>query len=79
MENTNRRKSLKRRMNRTAILQFYKARTRQGDINTISERTGYSTSHISNMIAGRRRITDEVADVMYYMSFRRKKASEMIA
>jgi hypothetical protein len=79
MENkTQNRKSLKRRMNRTAILQFYKARAFYGDVERIAERTGYSKSHISNVIAGRRRITDEMADVMYYISYRRKKNSEVL-
>jgi ribosomal protein S21 len=79
MENkTQNRKSLKRRMNRTAILQFYKAREFYGDVERIAERTGYSKSHISNVIAGRRRITDEIANVMYYISYRRKKNSEVL-
>jgi len=46
-------KSLKRRMNRTAILSFYSKRTRRGDIQRIAEETGYSESHISNVKAGR--------------------------
>jgi len=66
-------KSLKRRMNRTAILAFYKAHARRGDNQRISEETGYSESHISNVKAGRRRINNEIANAMYYVSRRRVK------
>ncbi len=65
------RPSLKRRMNRTAILRFYSYRTRRGDNARLAEETGYSESHISNVKAGRRRINDEIADAMYYLSRRR--------
>jgi len=66
-------KSLKRRMNRTAILAFYKARARRGDNQRIADETGYSESHISNVKAGRRRINNEIANAMYYVSRRRIK------
>lgn len=69
-------KSLKRRMNRTAILSFYRHRTRRGDIQRIASETGYSESHISNVKAGRRRITDEIANTMYYISRRRVRQDE---
>lgn len=63
--------SLKKRMNKTAILAFYKKRELRGDNARLSDETGYSESHISNVKAGRRRITDELADAMYYISRRR--------
>jgi hypothetical protein len=63
--------SLKKRMNRTAILSFYKKRELRGDNARLSEETGYSESHISNVKAGRRRITNELANAMYYISRRR--------
>jgi hypothetical protein len=63
--------SLKRRMNRTAILSFYKCRTLSGDNARLSYETGYSESHISNVKAGRRRINDTIANAMYYISRRR--------
>jgi hypothetical protein len=78
MKNTNQ-KSLKRRMNRTAILSFYNARYFNGDIARLSEKTGYSTSHISNVIAGRRSVSNTLADAMYYISCRRTKNSEVWA
>lgn len=69
-------KSLKRRMNRTAILSFYNKRTRRGDVQRLAEETGYSESHISNVKAGRRRITDDIANAMYYISRRRVRQGE---
>ena len=63
--------SLKKRMNRTAILAFYKKRQLRGDNARLSDETGYSESHISNVKAGRRRITNELANAMYYISRRR--------
>lgn len=64
-------KSLKRRMNRTAILRFYSYRTRRGDNTRIALATGYSESHISNIKARRRKINDKIANAMYYISRRR--------
>jgi hypothetical protein len=69
-------KSLKRRMNRTAILSFYMARARRGDNQRIADETGYSESHISNVKARRRRITDEIANAMYYISRRRVRQEQ---
>ena len=71
-------KSLKRRMNRTAILSFYNKRTRRGDVQRLAEETGYSESHISNVKAGRRRITDDIANAMYYISRRRVRQGEFV-
>jgi hypothetical protein len=45
----------------------------------LSEKTGYSTSHISNVIAGRRSVSDVLADAMYYISYRRAKNSDVWA
>ena len=72
----NKMKSLKRRMNRTAILSFYSKRTRRGDVQRLAAETGYSESHISNVKAGRRRITNDIADAMYYLSRRRVRQGE---
>jgi hypothetical protein len=69
-------KSLKRRMNRTAILSFYSKRVRRGDGKRLAEETGYSESHISNVKAGRRRITNEIANAMYYLSRRRVRQEQ---
>lgn len=69
-------KSLKRRMNRTAILSFYSKRARRGDNQRIAEMTGYSESHISNVKAHRRRINDTIANAMYYISRRRVRQEQ---
>jgi len=66
-------KSLKKRMNRTAVLSFYNARKRNGDATRLSEMTGLSTSHISNVTSGRRSVNIELADAMYSISRRRIK------
>lgn len=72
-------KSLKRRMNRTAILRFYLNRSRRGDNVRLSDETGYSESHISNVKAGRRRISTELANAMYYIARRRQRNEEFAA
>ena len=67
-------KSLKKRMNRTAILSFYNARKREGDVTRLSKMTELSMSHISNVLAGRRSVNSELADAMYSVSRRRVNA-----
>ena len=64
------------RLNRTAKQAFYVARSRRGDVTRLSENTGYSVSHISNILAGRRSVNDTIANSMYRMSYRRMKNSE---
>ena len=72
-------KSLKCRMNNTAILSFYSRRSMLGDGQRISEITGYSESHISNVKAGRRRINSDIANAMYQISRRRQRQEEPAA
>jgi len=60
-------------LNRTAKLSFFTHRQRTGDVTRLAEETGYSTSHISNMINGARRINDTVANAMYMLTRRRMK------
>ena len=72
-------KPAKRRMNNTAILMFYRARTRRGDNQRLSDKTGYSESHIVNVREGRRNINDTIANAMYYVSHRRLKNQEQYA
>jgi len=76
MKKKNKMKSLKRRMNRTAILSFYTKRTRRGDVQRLADETGYSESHISNVKNGRRRINNTIANAMYYISRRRVRQGE---
>jgi len=66
----------KSKLNRCAKLTFFNARKRQGDISKLNETTGYSISHITNVLAGRRSIPQELADEMYNISRRRMKNSK---
>jgi len=64
------------KLNRTAKLNFFKARQRQGDVTRVAELTGYSESHVSNVVAGRRSVPQEIANEMYNITRRRMKNSE---
>ena len=64
-------------MNRTAKLSFYNSRKRSGDLTRLSDETGYSVSHVSNMTSGTRRVTNPVANAMYMLTRRRIKNSEL--
>ena len=64
------------KLNRTAKQAFYVARSRKGDVTRLSENTGYSVSHISNVLSGRRSVNNTIANAMYRMSYRRMKNSE---
>jgi hypothetical protein len=66
-------------LNRTAKLSFFNNRKRNGDVTRIADETGYSVSHISNMISGARRVTDVAANAMYNLTRRRVKNSEYFA
>jgi hypothetical protein len=65
------------RLNSTAKLAFYNARKRSGDVARLSEVTGYSTSHITNVMNGNRSINPTIANAMYRISARRLKTSEL--
>lgn len=67
-----------RKLNRTAKLAFYNARQRKGDTARLAETTGYSVSHVSNIINGRRSVNQDVANAMYNMSRRRMKTIELV-
>jgi len=67
-----------RKLNRTAKLAFYNARQRQGDVTRLAETTGYSVSHVSNIINGRRSVNSEVVNAMYSMSRRRVKTIDLV-
>ena len=69
-------KSLKRRMNRTAILSFFTHREKLGDVSRLSYETGFSPSHIYNVRAGRRTVPTDLANAMYYLTRRRVKNEE---
>jgi hypothetical protein len=67
-----------KKLNRTAKLAFYTARTRKGDATRIAANTIYSASHIINVIAGRRSVAPDMADEMYRLSRRRVKNSKLV-
>ena len=54
----------KPKLNRSAKLTFFNARKRQGDVSKLSESTGYSISHITNVLAGRRSVSQALANEM---------------
>jgi len=60
-------------LNRTAKLSFFTHRQRTGDVTRIAGETGYSVSHVSNMINGVRKVTDTAANAMYMITRRRQK------
>jgi hypothetical protein len=60
-------------LNRTAKLAFFKARQRQGDVNRISEETGYSPRMVYYTISGERKVNDTIANAMYTIARRRQK------
>ena len=65
------------RLNSTAKLAFYNARKRSGDVTRLSEATGYSTSHITNVMNGNCSVNPIIANAMYKISARRLKTSEL--
>lgn len=67
---------MRRRLNRTAKLSFFNSRKRNGDITRLAEATGYSVSHVSNVVSGVRSVPQELANEMYNISRRRMKNSE---
>jgi hypothetical protein len=63
-------------LNRTAKLSFFTHRQKTGDLTRLSEETGYSVSHLSNITSLRRKVTNEIANAMYMLTRRRVKNSE---
>jgi hypothetical protein len=60
-------------LNRTAKLSFYTHRKRTGDLTRLAEETGYSVSHLSNVVNGNRKVNDTIANAMYMVARRRQK------
>ena len=63
-------------LNRTAKVSFFTHRQKQGDLTRLSEETGYSVSHLSNITSLRRKVTNEIANAMYMLTRRRIKNAE---
>lgn len=66
-------------LNRPAKLLFYSARRRRGDLSLVAYLTNYSLSHISNILAGRRRIPHNVASMFYDICCDRVKNSKLVS
>lgn len=67
---------MRRKLNRTAKQAFFSARQRKGDVTRLAEATGYSVSHVSNVVNGRRNVPQDLANEMYNISRRRMKNSD---
>jgi len=67
---------MSQKLNRTAKQAFFSARQRKGDAARLSEKTGYSVSHVNNVMSGRRNVPQLLANEMYNISKRRMKNSE---
>jgi len=63
-------------LNRTAKLSFYISRKRSGDLTRLSDETGYSVSHLSNVVNRRRKVNNIIANAMYMVARRRQKNAE---
>lgn len=63
-------------LNRTAKLSFFTHRQKTGDVTRIAETTGYSVSHVSNMINGVRKINNTVTNALYMLTRRRQKTEQ---
>jgi lambda repressor-like predicted transcriptional regulator len=63
-------------LNRTAKLSFFTHRQKTGDLTRLSDETGYSVSHLSNVVNRRRKVNNTIANAMYMVARRRQKNSE---
>ncbi len=65
-------------LNRTAKLAFFKNRQRNGDVQRLSDETGYSTRMIYYVLAGERRVNQIIANAMYNLTRRRMHNEDYI-
>jgi hypothetical protein len=61
------------KMNDSQKMAYFTSRRQQGDLTTIAENTGYSVSHISNVLAGRKTANKVMTNEMYKISQGRKR------
>ena len=64
-----------RNLNCTAKLAYFSARRRANDSKKLALSTGYSVSHITNVMKGRRSVNNTIGNAMYSISRRRMKNS----
>jgi hypothetical protein len=60
-------------LNRTAKLSFFTHRQRKGDVQRLSDETGYTTRMIYYILNGERKVNDVIANAMYMLTRRRQK------
>ena len=60
-------------LNRTAKLSFFTHRQRKGDVQHLSDETGYTTRMIYYILNGERKVNDVIANAMYNLTRRRQK------
>lgn len=53
-------------------------RRKRGDITNLATELGYSRSHVSNVLAGRR-FNDSITNSAYRMTYRRETLAEKLA
>ena len=61
------------KMSNSQKMAYFTSRRQQGDLKTIAENTGYSPSHVSNVLAGRRAANKTMVNEMYSISQGRKR------
>lgn len=59
-------------------MNFYQKRKRKEDIEYLHITTGYSKSHIYNMLNYNRMASNKFVDNLYLISFRRKRNEDLI-
>ena len=62
---------MRNRKTNEEMVNTWSMRRRDGDISRVARRTNRSVGHVSNMISGRRRMTEGVARELYRISSRR--------
>ena len=64
-------------LNRTAKLQFFKNRQRNGDVQRLAEETGYTERMVYYVLRGERRVNTTIANAMYNLTRRRMHNEEL--
>ena len=65
-------------LNRTAKLSFFKNRQRNGDVQRLSDETGYTERMIYYVLRGERRVNQTIANAMYNLTRRRMRNEDYI-
>ena len=65
-------------LNRTAKLSFFKNRQRNGDVQRLSDETGYTERMIYYVLRGERRVNQTIANAMYNLTRRRMHNEDYI-